>query len=175
MLRALLPPATQLLSLDASTQRLEKLRQVATDSNWSVATADFTQFQGESADAILIDAPCSSLGSVRRKPDTKYRSSRDQLAQHASSQQALIESALHNLKPGGVVGYVTCTPTVAETDRVIRGAIKRGWQTIDAVDAIGAVSPKLVASRRPNAAAMIWGHRNGSDTMFLSLLRKPEA
>lgn len=175
LLRSLLPAETQLLSMDKSAQRLRKLREAARGDNWAVETADFTKIQGEEFDAVLIDAPCSSLGSVRRKPDTKYRTLRTELPGYSDQQLSLLEAAWRSLKPGGIVGYATCTPTVAETDRVVRQTMKLGWQSLDAPTAIRKLSAALVVSTRPNGAALLWGHQNESDTMFLSLLRKPEA
>ena len=175
LLRSLLPQATELISLDISEQRLQRLKQIATGPNWEIQAADFITYRGEPADAILIDAPCSSLGSVRRKPDTKYRSSRPQLVDYQSTQLALIDSAWQNLNPGGVACFVTCTPTVTETDRVIRRATQLGWLPIDTPQALHEVCRDLSISARPNGGAMLWGHRNRSDTMFMSLLRKPES
>jgi 16S rRNA (cytosine967-C5)-methyltransferase len=174
LLRNLLPEKTHLLSIDKSESRLESLRQSARGENWKVSTADFTAVEGGGFDAVLIDAPCSSLGSVRRKPDTKYRSKRVDLANYFDQQTALLEATWRNLRPGGIVGYATCTPTVNETDRVIRKTLDLGWQTLDTERFLGEPASDLIVSHRPNGAAMLWGYKNASDTMFLALLRKPE-
>lgn len=173
LLRSLLPKQTRLRSIDKSNQRLKRLSELERGDNWSTELADFTEFRDNEFDAVLIDAPCSSLGSVRRKPDTKYRNSRADLSGYAEQQAALLESAWRNLKPGGVVGYVTCSPTVEETDRLVRRSMAMGWQAIDAAKELVRVSNLLAVSKRPNGAALLWGHKNQSDTMFLALLRKP--
>ena len=64
---------------------------------------------------MLVDAPCSGLGALRRRPEARWRKSEDDLKELTALQRALLRSALAAVRPGGVVAYVTCSPVPAET------------------------------------------------------------
>ena len=69
----------------------------------------------EKFDAILIDAPCTGLGALRRRPEVRWRRNLQDLRKLTALQRELIESAISILEPGAVLGYATCSPHLAET------------------------------------------------------------
>ena len=68
---------------------------------------------GEKFDRILIDAPCSGLGALRRRPEARWRRSLNDLKELLPLQRDLIDSAYEMLNPGGIIGFATCSPRVA--------------------------------------------------------------
>ena len=124
-------------------------------------------------DRVLADVPCSGLGSLRRRPESRWRRSPRQLAELARLQRALLGAALDSVRPGGVVGYVTCSPHVAET-RDVLAAVLDGRPDACLLDA-----PVLLAEVAGLSCpapfgkyAQFWPHRHGTDAIFLAVLRR---
>jgi 16S rRNA (cytosine967-C5)-methyltransferase len=128
-------------------------------------------------DRVLVDAPCTGLGALRRRPESRWRRSPADLAGLAELQRALLTSALAAVRPGGVVAYVTCSPHLAETQLVVtdvlraRGRAGEQVERLDARAALLAVAPGLDLPERPDA--QLWPHVHGTDAMHLTLLRRP--
>ncbi|WES65475.1 transcription antitermination factor NusB [Microbacter sp. GSS18] len=129
-------------------------------------------------DRILVDAPCTGLGALRRRPEARWRKSPADIPELTSLQTGLLSSALGALKPGGVVAYVTCSPHLAETAGVV-AEVKREWgeaieelSARDAVTAVSQVDPQLAAQSDGSGRAQLWPHRHGTDAMSISLLRR---
>jgi len=106
------------------------------------------------ADAVLVDAPCSNLGSLRRRPEARWRHEPGELAELVALQLALLEAAADAVRPGGPVLYSVCTWTRAETDGVVAELLDR--------------RPAL----RLDSTRQLWPHRDGADGMFLARLVK---
>jgi 16S rRNA (cytosine967-C5)-methyltransferase len=83
--------------------------------------ADSAHLETEPADKILVDAPCSGLGVLRKKPDIKWKREPDDLTRLNKIQRELLENAARLLKPGGVLVYSTCTTEPEENVAIIRG------------------------------------------------------
>lgn len=130
-----------------------------------------------SYDRVLVDAPCTGLGALRRRPDARWRRTPADLAQLGPLQRELLTSALDATRPGGVVAYATCSPHLSETTFVVRDAVRRrdDVEQLDAravladVALPGALDP---ATLGPGPEAQLWPHVHGTDGMFLALLRK---
>lgn len=128
-------------------------------------------------DRVLLDAPCTGLGAIRRRPESRWRRSPDNLPGLTSLQRGLLTSALRAVRPGGVVGYITCSPHVAETSLIVKDAtrevVKEGIEveTLDAVELVNAVAINEPAGLS-GPYAQLWPHRHGTDAMFLALLRR---
>jgi len=75
-------------------------------------------------DCILLDAPCSGLGVIRRNPDIKWRSSKKNLSKYNTRQLRLLENLCHLLKPSGILVYAVCTPEPEETEAVVNEFLK---------------------------------------------------
>ncbi len=122
-------------------------------------------------DRVLVDAPCSGLGALRRRPEARWRKSPDDLKELTALQRDLLRSALRSVRPGGVVAYVTCSPVPAETSDVVADVIASTPGT-DILDAPGVLSgvPDLRAT--DPRFAQLWPHRHGTDAIFIALLRR---
>ncbi len=120
-------------------------------------------------DRVLVDAPCTGLGALRRRPESRWRRTPADLASLGPLQRELLSAALDAVRPGGVVGYATCSPHVAETELVVSDAL-RGRDDIEVVD-VPALLPEV-----PDAAVgpylQLWPHRHGTDAMFCAILRR---
>jgi 16S rRNA (cytosine967-C5)-methyltransferase len=122
-------------------------------------------------DRVLADVPCSNLGSLRRRPEARWRKTPDDVAELATVQRALLDAAIESVRPGGVVAYVTCSPHLAETRDVVTAvADRRGDVTILDAPAVLAEVPDLRAS--DPRFAQFWPHRHGTDAIFLALLAR---
>ena len=122
-------------------------------------------------DRVLADVPCSNLGSLRRRPEARWRKTPDDVSELAGVQRELLNAAIESVRPGGVVAYVTCSPHLAETSDVVTAvAGRRGDVTILDAPAVLADVPGLRAS--DPRFAQFWPHLHGTDAIFLALLRR---
>ena len=122
-------------------------------------------------DRVLVDVPCSGLGALRRRPEARWRKSESDLPALAALQRDLLRSALAACRPGGVVGYVTCSPVPAETRDVVTAVVSStaGVQVLDAPAVLSTVPGARSASP---LFAQLWPHRHGTDAIFIALLRR---
>ncbi len=118
-------------------------------------------------DRVLVDVPCTGLGALRRRPEARWRRTPADLSSLAPLQRDLLRSALDAVRPGGVVGYVTCSPHVAETRLVVEDVLRRR-DDVEIVDP----APWLPVPDVGAPTAQLWPHRHGTDAMFLALLRR---
>ena len=97
-------------------------------------------------DRVLVDAPCSGLGSLRRRPEARWRKTPQDLTELADTQRALLHAALDAVRPGGVVAYVTCSPALAETRRIVDAVLaeRQDAERLDAVAVLRQINPDLV-------------------------------
>ncbi|MDN4473326.1 RsmB/NOP family class I SAM-dependent RNA methyltransferase [Demequina zhanjiangensis] len=123
-------------------------------------------------DRVLLDAPCTGLGALRRRPEARWRKSKEDLADLEDLQARLLERALTLVKPGGLVAYVTCSPLVGETHDVVAGA--RGATQLDARDAVARATATAPDQWGAGPHVQLWTHAHGTDSMFLALLRRDE-
>ena len=122
-------------------------------------------------DRVLADVPCSNLGSLRRRPEARWRKTPDNVPELAAVQRGLLNAAIDSVRPGGMVAYVTCSPHLAETrDIVAAVAERRGDVAILDAPAVLAEVPGL---RGPDPRfTQFWPHRHGTDAIFVALLRR---
>ena len=100
-------------------------------------------------DRVLVDAPCTGLGALRRRPESRWRRTPADLADLVPLQQSLLTRSLELVRPGGLVAYATCSPHLAETR--------------DVLAAVGV---------EPESLTQLWPHIDGTDAMFCALIRK---
>ncbi|MDQ6642577.1 MAG: rRNA cytosine-C5-methyltransferase, partial [Actinomycetota bacterium] len=126
-------------------------------------------------DRVLLDAPCSGLGALRRRPESRWRRTHDDVTSLKSLQRGLLDAALDAVRPGGVVLYATCSPVVAETAGVVRDVLlgRSGVRLEDAAQLVPELSD--TDSAHLDGAVQLWPQRHGTDAMFLALLRKEPA
>jgi 16S rRNA (cytosine967-C5)-methyltransferase len=156
-------------------QRAEMVQRALTDESEVHVIVDYGQNSKPGAyDAVLLDAPCSGLGSVRRKPESRWRKEPSQLPQLTNIQQELIQAGINALKPGGYLLYSTCSPLIPETNTQIRIALEAnpGLELIDAKPVLKALAPEIDVNQ-DRKTVQLWTHRHSTDAMFMAILRKP--
>ncbi|MBE1874965.1 RsmB/NOP family class I SAM-dependent RNA methyltransferase [Myceligenerans pegani] len=135
-------------------------------------------------DRVLVDAPCTGLGALRRRPESRWRRTPADLATLTGLQRELLGSALDAVRPGGVVAYVTCSPVLAETQLVVTDVLRRrdDVERLDTPQAVRSVlrtapdgtTPDLPLPSGDSARddVQLWPHVHGTDAMHLTLLRR---
>ena len=118
-------------------------------------------------DRVLVDAPCTGLGALRRRPEARWRRQPGDVPALAKLQRELLASAIRLTRPGGVVLYATCSPHLAETAGVVADALRR--YPVTALDTTALLAPATDIGDGPSA--QLWPHRHGTDAMFAAALR----
>lgn len=128
-------------------------------------------------DRVLVDAPCSGLGTLRRSPDLKWRQTPQTVAAQAELQQAILNSAARLLKPGGRLVYATCSLLSAENEAVAQ-AFSTAHPDFEPVPVAGL----LAAAQVPQPGALcagdggqwlrLWPHRHATDGFFAAAWQK---
>jgi 16S rRNA (cytosine967-C5)-methyltransferase len=150
---------------------LDALRRAELDPAVIAADGRHVPWRPGTFDRVLADVPCSNLGSLRRRPEARWRKTPDDVSELAGVQRELLNAAIESVRPGGVVAYVTCSPHLAETSDVVTAvAGRRGDVTILDAPAVLADVPGLRAS--DPRFAQFWPHLHGTDAIFLALLRR---
>jgi 16S rRNA (cytosine967-C5)-methyltransferase len=123
-------------------------------------------------DRILLDAPCTGLGALRRRPEARLRKSAEDLKQLVELQYELLESAYKALKPGGQLLFVTCSPHLSETTAVITKAVKNLGVQVQDLTAV--MNEKFMQETLPTnrKTVQLYTHRDGTDCMFMALITK---
>jgi 16S rRNA (cytosine967-C5)-methyltransferase len=123
-------------------------------------------------DRVLVDAPCTGLGSLRRRPESRWRRQPTDLPPLTRLQRELLAAALRAVRPGGVVAYVTCSPHQVETRVSVAETLRRvGESTVDIIDARSYL-PAELPELGDGPTVQLWPHRHGTDAMFLALMRR---
>jgi 16S rRNA (cytosine967-C5)-methyltransferase len=128
-------------------------------------------------DRVLVDAPCTGLGALRRRPESRWRRTPSDLAALTGLQRELLTSALDAVRPGGVVAYVTCSPHLAETQLVVSDVLKKRAD-VERLDTPGVVRSVVRAGAADEIPlsdrddVQLWPHVHGTDAMHLTLLRR---
>jgi 16S rRNA (cytosine967-C5)-methyltransferase len=125
-------------------------------------------------DRVLVDAPCTGLGALRRRPEARWRRGPEDITALSTLQRELLLAGLRHVRPGGVVAYVTCSPHLSETVGVLARALRRGTPLaeVERLDARAAL-PEDMPALGDGPTVQLWPHRHGTDAMFIALLRRP--
>jgi 16S rRNA (cytosine967-C5)-methyltransferase len=154
-------------------QALRAVAQRFPDAASRVVTGDGRRYgEGDTAqafDRILLDAPCTGLGALRRRPEARWRKEPSDVPALATLQAELLAASARALKPGGLLAYVTCSPHLAETRAIVDRAAALGLEPVDTRAVVADLSPGI-ALGETGAAVQLWPHRNGTDAMFIQLL-----
>jgi 16S rRNA (cytosine967-C5)-methyltransferase len=120
-------------------------------------------------DRVLLDAPCSGLGALRRRPEVRWRRTPADVDRLVPLQRALLTQALDAVRPGGVVGYVTCSPHPAETRDLVYDVLReRPHYRVEPV-------PTNLSASDAFPFRQLWPGRDGTDAMFLAVIRRSMA
>jgi 16S rRNA (cytosine967-C5)-methyltransferase len=120
-------------------------------------------------DRVLADVPCTGLGALRRRPETRWRRQLGDLDALVPLQRDLLWAAVESVRPGGVVGYATCSPLPAETRGVVGAVLE---ERPDLVEEDARLLLPHVPDLGPGPHLQLWPHLHGTDAMFLSVLRR---
>lgn len=163
-------PSAKFLANEPIPHRAELVKRVV--NNHQVVSFDGTNPNNfdQLFDRILVDAPCTGLGALRRRPESRWRKSLKDLKDLVVLQRELLSSAHKLLSPGGIIAYVTCSPHLAET---------RG-QVIDFLDAhsdmkvspINSFALAHTQGVQDDGSVQLWTHQDQSDAMFMILFEK---
>lgn len=129
-------------------------------------------------DRILVDAPCTGLGALRRRPEARWRKAPADVPDLTQLQTELLTAAVDALAPDGVVAYVTCSPHLAETAGVVAEVERRfgdALSQLDTREVLRRVAGSAIDLAEPadgSGRAQLWPHRHGTDAMSIWLLRK---
>ncbi|OAH45067.1 methyltransferase [Dietzia cinnamea] len=166
-----------LTGVEVSPHRADLVREATRDLPVTVHTADGRDPGLEPGfDRVLLDAPCSGLGALRRRPEARWRKTAADIPALVSLQRELLDSAMRLVRPGGVVLYATCSPHLSETVSMVREAARRDdVETLDVREILadfgGAVGgPPDGLGEGP--WVQLWPHRHGTDAMFMAALRR---
>jgi 16S rRNA (cytosine967-C5)-methyltransferase len=118
-------------------------------------------------DRVLVDAPCTGLGALRRRPEARWRRQPADVPTLARLQRELLASAIRLTRPGGVVLYATCSPHLAETVGIVADALRR--HPVTALDTRPLFDP--VDDLGDGPYVQLWPHRHGTDAMFAAALQ----
>lgn len=169
-----------LLANESAAHRAKLVRQalsaVPRDA-WEVRTGDGRDIgaeQPESFDRVLVDVPCTGLGALRRRPESRWRRTPKDLVDLGPLQRQLLNSAIDAVKPGGVVAYVTCSPHPAETTAVVSDVLRKreDLELLDAGAVLDSVSLTGHLEAGHELTAQLWPHVHQTDAMFLALIHK---
>lgn len=158
----------------------------------NVVSGDGRTFGGEgtrwplgSFDRVIVDAPCTGLGSMRRRPESRWRRRPEDVTELVGLQEQLLTRAVELLRPGGVLTYVTCSPHVDETHAQVEKLLSGGsLELLDTPALAATVTPlpldlpeagKAIGGRGSapaGAVLQLWEHRHETDLMFIAVFRK---
>ncbi|MGM1080270.1 RsmB/NOP family class I SAM-dependent RNA methyltransferase [Streptomyces sp. H28] len=138
---------------------------------YQVIAADGTRppWRPGSFDRVLVDVPCTGLGALRRRPEARWRRRPGDLDGFAPLQRGLLRTALESVRVGGVVGYATCSPHLAET-RAVVGDLLKQFPDTELVDARPLLPDLPGLGEGPDV--QLWPHLHGTDAMYLALIRR---
>jgi 16S rRNA (cytosine967-C5)-methyltransferase len=129
-------------------------------------------------DRVLVDAPCTGLGALRRRPEARWRKQPADVVPLSDLQAELFDAGVAALRPGGVMAYVTCSPHLAETAAIVSEGLRRAGGRVEAIDTraiLARVAREPLDLGDPRGAAphaQLWPHRHGTDAMFIQLVRR---
>ena len=124
-----------------------------------------TGLPAASFDRVLVDAPCTGLGALRRRPEARWRRQPGDVPPLVKLQRELLASAIALTRPGGVVLYATCSPHLAETVGVVADAVRR--HAVEPIDTWPLFDPVVGQGNH----VQLWPHRHGTDAMFAACLQ----
>ena len=165
-------------AVDISDKRMERIREnlARVGLEAECVVSDAFEFAQGGFDAVLLDAPCSATGTIRRHPDLPYAQDGSEFGALIDQQEAMIDHALTLLKPGGRLVFCTCSLLPDEGEVQVEQALARHPElTIDKaalkIDGINTdwITPEGGLRLRPD----YWPQIGGMDGFYMAVLRKP--
>jgi 16S rRNA (cytosine967-C5)-methyltransferase len=151
--------ASATVAVDIRRSRVWRSRSRVPQAAWVVGDGSRPPLRARSFDAVLVDAPCSGLGTLRRRPEIRHRVSAAGIARLAGVQRSMVEAGMSLLKPNGRLVYSVCTVTPEETVAIVAG--------------LPAQPPVGLPGRRWGNGLLMAPHLTDTDGMFISIIRPP--
>ncbi len=163
--------AGALLSTDTHASKVQRLAAgpLADRPNVRTAVHDARNVRDETFDRVLLDAPCSGLGTLRRHPEIRWRRTPESIGALADDQRRMLDACAHAVRPAGVLIYSVCTITEAEGPAVIEDFLKRNSNFRLDVPVSGRLD---LAPLRVEHGIRTWPHRHDMDGFFAARLRR---
>ncbi|OBI35885.1 RsmB/NOP family class I SAM-dependent RNA methyltransferase [Mycobacterium colombiense] len=162
-------PGFRLTAVEPAPRRADLVEENTRGLPVDVLRVDGRQTELEPTfDRVLVDAPCTGLGALRRRPEARWRRQPADVPTLTKLQRELLGAAIALTRPGGVVLYATCSPHLAETVGVVADALRR--HPVSALDTRPLFEP--VADLGDGPHVQLWPHRHGTDAMFAAALRR---
>jgi 16S rRNA (cytosine967-C5)-methyltransferase len=155
---------------EISPARARLVQQVIAGGEVWVGDGRSVSVRGRNFGAVLADVPCTGIGALRRRPEIRWRRKPSDLSGLTKLQAELLDSAFSLVEVGGVVGYATCSPHLAETKVQVNSALKR-HSNMSLVSVVPFLPASLEDAVR-NGCLQLWTHRHGTDAMFLALFQR---
>lgn len=154
----------------------ETLAGIPGKSDVIIADGRDQRFAKGTFDRVLVDAPCTGLGALRRRAESRWRKQASDLTALVPLQKGLLGNALNAIRPGGIVGYATCSWHLAETEFLIDDILKdrsdvtllNAQLGVDAIPGLKHVE-ELVGS---DSYFRLWPHIHDTDGMFMAILTR---
>jgi 16S rRNA (cytosine967-C5)-methyltransferase len=166
----------ELLAMDVSGSKLPLIQEAAQRlgiTNMRTRMADLLQSGALPADAfdrVLLDAPCSGLGVIRRNPEAKWRLTTEDITRLAATQRTMLKNAIRMLKPGGVLLYSTCSTTREENEAVVMDFLSLYPHCV--LENLNGIFPEYRELFTDEGLFRAWPHRHGMDGFFAARIRK---
>jgi 16S rRNA (cytosine967-C5)-methyltransferase len=166
----------ELLAMDNSGSKLPLIQEAAQRLGITIIrtrAADLLQTGALPADAfdrVLLDAPCSGLGVIRRNPEAKWRLTPDDVTRLASVQKVMLINAVRMLRPGGVLLYSTCSTTLEENEAVVGDFLSRHPHCV--LENLNEQFPDYRELFTEEGMFRAWPHRYNMDGFFSARIRK---
>ena len=177
----------RLYAFDTSAHRLDALKpRLARSGLSNVHPAAIAHERDErikrlagKIDRVLVDAPCSGLGTLRRNPDLKWRQTLAQVEQMAETQAAILQSAARLLKPGGRLVYATCSLLVQENEAVAQAFTLANpeFTPLDVAEVLTGLKVEAAATLCSGGDSgqrylRLWPHRHQTDGFFAAVWQR---
>jgi 16S rRNA (cytosine967-C5)-methyltransferase len=164
------PEGVEFIAVDLHQHRVDLMQKIV-GASAQLLTGDARErpWGNRFFDRVLLDAPCSGLGALRRRPEARWRKTKKETLALTELQEELLLAAIDSTRIGGVIAYVTCSPYIEETWAVVDSVLqsRTDVQQEDARVLFPGVSD---LGSGPNV--QLWPHIHGTDAMFFALLRR---
>jgi 16S rRNA (cytosine967-C5)-methyltransferase len=155
---------------EISPARARLVEQVIAGGTVWVGDGRSVSENGRHFGAVIADVPCTGIGALRRRPEIRWRRQPSDLSGLTKLQSELLDSAISIVDVGGIVGYATCSPHLAETKVQVNSTLKRHSNI--RLTPVDPFLPSDLDDAVANGCLQLWTHRHGTDAMFLALFER---
>ncbi len=164
-------PADKFTANEISEHRAGLVAQVIPSSNVIVGSGQDLTLLSQKYDRIMVDAPCTGLGALRRRPESRWRRTMEDLKELVVIQRELLDSATKILSEDGLIAYVTCSPHLAETRIQVADFLYR-HKDFEIVNLNDFVSPEFKHSVQNDGTLQMWTDIDDADAMFMAIFKR---